>query len=177
MQEDEFSGFDNEQPSPHNSILLLEDAHYELEAINPELFSNIRLYALDKSRGLHHSQSLVFSQPRQALPQELEKETQIMHLPLPDRGALRTLMQAAKNLYNLDDKDFDNNHRLVNAALGLSTSEAQLAFAKAAVSRKRLTETEIDLIIAEKEQVIKKQDYWNISTPKSGWMTLVVWAT
>lgn len=170
--QDEFSEF--EQPeqssdnSPSNSILLLEDAHYELESSNPDLISKLRLYALKKGLGFYSDRSLIFSQPVTQLPVELEKDTQVFHLPLPDRNALKVLLDETKSQYQINEIDFSDSSRLIDAALGLSTTEAQLAFAKAAISKQRLTATEIDLVVAEKEQVIKKSGLLEYFHPQVG---------
>lgn len=170
--QDEFSEF--EQPeqssdnSPSNSILLLEDAHYELESSNPDLISKLRLYALKKGLGFYSDRSLIFSQPVTQLPVELEKDTQVFHLPLPDRNALKVLLDETKSQYQINEIDFSDSARLIDAALGLSTTEAQLAFAKAAISKQRLTATEIDLVVAEKEQVIKKSGLLEYFHPHVG---------
>ncbi|WP_413693089.1 hypothetical protein [Psychromonas sp. KJ10-2] len=165
-ESDEFSENCNDDPT--NSILLLEDIHYELEAINPNLFSKLRLYSKKKSLGNYPNQTILMSQPTQAFPLELEKDMQVMSLPLPNRDELKTLMEHAKNHYDLDDRDFEPTAKLIDAALGLSTSEAQLAFAKVAVEKQRLTESEIDLIVSEKEQVIKKSGLLEYFHPQVG---------
>ena len=164
---DEFAEFDSDY-SPENSILLLEDVHYELGASNPELFTKLRLFALRKSQGGYPSQSLIFSQPVPELPVELEKDTQILHLPLPGRNELKELLSATQQHFNIDHRDYDQSPRLIDAALGLSTAEAQLAFAKAAVTKRRLTELEVDLIVSEKEQVIKKSGLLEYFHPQVG---------
>ena len=164
---DEFADMENDT-SPDNSILLLEDVHYELGANNPELFTKLRLFALHKSQGVYPQQSLILSQPILELPVELEKDTQILHLPLPGRSELKDLLIATKHHFNIDDRDYDENTRLIEAALGLSTAEAQLAFAKAAVTKNRLTELEVNLVVAEKEQVIKKSGLLEYFHPQVG---------
>ena len=163
---DEFSEECSDEPV--NSILLLEDIHYELEAINPNLFGKLRLYARKKSLGIYPNQTILMSQPTQAFPLELEKDMQVMSLPLPNREELKILMDQTKEHYQLAEQDFDPTAKLLDAALGLSTSEAQLAFAKVAVKKGRLTESEVDLIVSEKEQVIKKSGLLEYFHPQVG---------
>lgn len=165
-ESDEFN--EESADDPGRSILLLEDIHYELGTTNPTLFAQLRLYAKNKSLGAYQEQTILMSQPTQAFPLELEKDMQVMTLPLPNRDELRTLMEHAKNHYKLEERDFDPSPKLIDAALGLSTSEAQLAFAKVAVKKKRITESEIDSIISEKEQVIKKSGLLEYFHPKFG---------
>lgn len=164
--QDDFA--DNCGTNPEQSILLLEDIHYELGTINPQLTGLLRLYALQKSQGDFSEQTILISQPSQVLPQELEKDMQVMYLPLPSRNELRTLMEQTQKHYGLDIRDFDPTAKLIDAALGLSTSEAQFAFAKVAVAKERLTESELDLIVLEKEQVIKKSGLLEYFHPQVG---------
>jgi len=165
--DDDFSDPDVEM-SPEDSILLLDDIRHELEGNNPELFSKLRLYAIRKGSGENLDRTLILSQPVPNLPIELEKDTHILHLPLPDRATLKTLLNATKDHYDILDRNFDESSRLIDAALGLSSAEAQLAFAKAAVAQSRLTELEIDIVVAEKEQVIKKSGLLEYFHPKVG---------
>lgn len=159
--------------SPEGSIVLLDDIRHELEGDNPKLFSKLRLYAIRKGSGENLDRTLILSQPVPNLPIELEKDTHILHLPLPDRSTLKTLLNATKDHYDIQERNFDESSRLIDAALGLSSAEAQLAFAKAAVDRSQLTELEIDIVVAEKEQVIKNQVCLNIFILKSDLMTWV----
>ncbi|UYM15903.1 AAA family ATPase [Endozoicomonas euniceicola] len=154
FEPDDFSDAPDAEQS--NSILLIEDIHAELEQADPSLISQLRSYALQKSRLELTDQAIILSQPVSCLPVELQKDTQVLSMPLPDREEIKTLIEATKEHYGIDDRDFDESARLIDAALGLSTSEAQLAFAKVAVAKGRLTEAEVDLVVSEKEQVIRK---------------------
>ena len=156
-EQDDFDQFDQvDAPSPQNSILLIEDPHYELEGVNPELFSKLKLFGQRKSQGGFSDQTLLFTQPTAQLPIELEKMVHVLHMPLPNRETLKLVLNETISRYDIDEGNCSNSSRLLDAALGLSISEAQLAFSKVAVSRKRFTDSEVDLIVAEKEQVIKK---------------------
>ncbi len=168
-EQDEFEELEQEgAPSPQNSILLIEDPHYELEGVNPDLFSKLKLFGVKKSQGNYKDQSILFSQPIPQLPIELEKVVQVLHLPLPDRKTLKLVLNATIANYELDEANCYISTRLLDAALGLSTSEAQLAFAKVAVSRGRFTDAEVNLIVAEKEQVIKKSGLLEYFHPQVG---------
>lgn len=168
-EQDEFDQFDQEgAPSPQNSILLIEDPHYELEGVNPELFSKLKLFGQRKSQGDFRDQTLLFTQPTAQLPVELEKMVHVLHMPLPNRGTLKLVLNETISRYDIDEGNCSNSSRLLDAALGLSISEAQLAFSKVAVSSKRFTDSEVDLIVAEKEQVIKKSGLLEYFHPQIG---------
>jgi hypothetical protein len=91
------------------------------------------------------------------IPSELEKEIQVLELPLPEEEEIRTLVKSVIDTFNIGPRDYDDNKRLIDAALGLTTGEVLSAFSSAAVKRKRLTVEEVPLIVAEKKQVISKR--------------------
>jgi len=149
-----------------NIILLLEDFHYELNERQPHIISRLRLISKKVAQRELTGRSLILSQPIHHLPIELEKEVQILELPLPGKYELKTIMKAVKKQFSLDDNDYRESDRLLDSALGLSTSEAWTAFSYAVVDRGRLTETEIPLIAAEKEQVIRKRGHLEFYQPQ-----------
>ena len=105
--------------------------------------------------------NVILAAPEMNLPVELEKELAIVDLPLPSTGELRELLRSIcvelrrqdREAVNLESGDA---HALVRAAQGLTLSEAENAFAKAAVTRGVLTGEDVDLVLAEKQQVIRK---------------------
>lgn len=147
------------------SIILLEDFHHYLH--EHTLVSRLRSYTVAVASRQIEGISLVLSQPMEMLPIELEKEVQVMQLPLPSSDDLVKLMRQAQQRFQLDDRDYQETPALVESALGLSTSEAQLAFSKVAYQFKRLTESEIPHIINEKEQVIRKSGHLEYFHPKA----------
>ena len=58
---------------------------------------------------------------------------------------------------------------LLDAALGLTIMEARLAFGKAIAVRERLTSTEIDYVISEKERIIRQSGVLEYFHPRTGW--------
>ncbi|MBU2964032.1 AAA family ATPase [Amphritea sp. 2_MG-2023] len=147
-------------------ILLLEDFHHYLTPDNPALINRLRAFAIAVATRKVSGCAVVLSQPISLLPPELEKDTQVLEMPLPSIDDLKKIMLQAKQRYAIDDRDYQESPNLLEAALGLSTSEAQLAFSKAALEFKRLTESEIPFIVKEKEQVIRKSGHLEYFHPK-----------
>ena len=88
------------------------------------------------------------------LPTELEKYVTVLNIPLPDRTDMeRTLAvverQTKKNL------SVEMRNKMVDAALGMTSMEADLAFCLAAV-KERHGENAPYTVSAEKEQIIRK---------------------
>ncbi|WP_299020969.1 AAA family ATPase [uncultured Photobacterium sp.] len=148
-------------------ILLLEDFHHYLTSADHALISRLRAFAIAVATREITGCSVVLCQPIPLLPPELEKDVQVLEMPLPDIDDLCKIMQQAKQRYDIDDRDYQESSSLLEAALGLSTSEAQLAFSKAACEYKRLTESEIPFIVKEKEQVIRKCGHLEYFHPKA----------
>ncbi len=78
-------------------ILLLEDFHHFLN--EHTLISRLRAFAIAVASREINNVTVVLSQPAPLLPPELEKEVQVMEMPLPDTDDLKTLMQQAKQRY------------------------------------------------------------------------------
>ncbi|MGR5407626.1 AAA family ATPase [Vibrio sp. PNB22_8_1] len=148
-------------------LLLLEDFHHFLTPTDHQLINRLRAFAMEVASRRIANRSIVLSQPFHQLPVELEKETQVLEMPLPTTEELAKLLEQAKQKYHIDDRDYDQSESLLEAALGLSTSEAQLAFAKIACQFKRLTENDIPHIVKEKEQVIRKSGHLEYFHPKA----------
>ena len=148
-------------------ILLLEDFHHNLIDSEYKIITRLRNFAIAVAGRKLVNRTIILSQPLLRLPIELEKECQVMELPLPGLEDLKKIMRQISERYNLDEKDYFESSSLLEAALGLSTSEAQLAFSRAASQNGRLKESEIPIIVAQKEQVIRKSGTLEYFHPES----------
>jgi SpoVK/Ycf46/Vps4 family AAA+-type ATPase len=105
--------------------------------------------------------TLVFLSPVLTLPRELEKDMTILDLPLPTYEELSQLLDdsigrpssARKFQVQLKPQERD---ALVKAAQGLTLKEAENAFAQAIVRDNVLDAQDIQAVISEKRQVIRK---------------------
>lgn len=110
------------------------------------------------------------------LPVELEKYVTVVNIPLPDRIDLgRTLAHVEKESGVTINPSLRN--RLIDASLGMTTMEADLAFCLAVV-KDNLKESSIRTVSAEKEQIIRKSgilDYFpkNESLKEVGGMAVL----
>jgi AAA+ superfamily predicted ATPase len=102
--------------------------------------------------------TVVLLSPVLQLPVELEKSVTVVDFPLPDERELRGLlddMVASNGSVRVSASD-DDRERIVKAAVGLTTHEAENAFARAMAEDGTLGSSDIDLILAEKRQTIRK---------------------
>ncbi len=108
--------------------------------------------------------TIIVLSPVLRIPQELEKEITVVEFPLPDRaelkeildGMVRLIVRDPKIKLELSDEDRDN---IVQAALGLTASEAKQAFAKAIVHDASLSSADVSMVLSEKEQIVRKAGY------------------
>jgi SpoVK/Ycf46/Vps4 family AAA+-type ATPase len=151
-----------EEEGFENSLLILEDFHPDLTENQPHIIRRLRNIVQRK----YADRTLILSQPITGLPVELEKEVQVMEMPLPTVDDLKVVLQDVCQRFNLEEAKYEETLPVLEAALGLSIMEADLAFAKAIVKKGRITESEISLIISEKEQVIRKSGYLEYYHPQ-----------
>ena len=145
----------------HPSVLHLEDAHALFEERYHNEMDDLTLW-LRKAARMNNRDDLkermiILGTTTVVLKQELEKEMPILDLPLPNIDTLKIILQSvAEDRFNLPASKIKPTKRLLESAKGLTAMEAELAFAKAAAQNGKLTDDEIDIINAEKEQIIRK---------------------
>ncbi len=141
-----------------SAFYLLRDFHSCMDS--QEITRQMR----DLSRALRRTKkTIIIVAPVLKIPQDLEKSITIVDLPLPsyeELGKLLNDMTSAPHSerqfqVKLTDSDRD---ALVKAAQGLTLTEAENAFARAVVNDRVLDANDVEAIIAEKKQVIRKSE-------------------
>lgn len=107
--------------------------------------------------------NVVFLSPSLVLPEDLQKDITIVDFELPSyeeiRGVLKGMIAANRKSGRIViDLEPDEEERLAKAALGLTLQEAENAFALAMVQDGRLDIGDVDVILEEKRQIIKKTE-------------------
>jgi SpoVK/Ycf46/Vps4 family AAA+-type ATPase len=107
--------------------------------------------------------NVVFLSPSLVLPHDLQKDVTIVDFDLPSleeiKGVLREMISANRKSGRIVmDLNADEEERLANAALGLTLQEAENAFARAMVHDGRLHVSDLEVILEEKRQIIKKTE-------------------
>lgn len=133
----------------YKDVFILEDFNNYIE--EPRIKHLMRIIA-DKARFTNTHVIIVSASYK--LPIELEKYVTVLNIPLPSRYDLdKTLQQVEK-----DSKialPSEQRSRLIDAALGMTSMEADLAFCLAAV-KDNLGPNSPYIVSAEKEQIIRK---------------------
>lgn len=143
------------------ALFLFKDLHPYLKDGHPSASMIIRMIR-DLVPQLKNSQrTMLWLSPVLYIPSELEKEVTVLDLPLPAETEYREILDGFVQDYKDDprvsiDLDEDGIDGIVKACQGLTRCETENSLAKAIVSRGRLDSTDIQAILAEKEQIIRK---------------------
>jgi len=141
-----------EQPG----IYVLKDFHVYMET--PEIVRQLR----DLAHALRQThKTIVLLSPTLKLPVELEKSASVLDLPLPGYEELSELLHervanpkvSRQFRINLNAGERD---ALIRAAQGMTLAEAENAFARAIVRDNVLDAGDIEVVMQEKMQTIRK---------------------
>ncbi|HOO56345.1 MAG TPA: AAA family ATPase [bacterium] len=108
-------------------------------------------------------QNVIFISPSVVLPEELQKDITILDFDLPDFKELTELLNEMieanmKTGRIVIDLKQEEKELLAKAALGLTLKEAENAFARAMVDDGKLDINDVETILEEKRQIIKKSE-------------------
>lgn len=138
------------------SVVILKDYHLFLND------ASVKRGLRDLANALRFTYTtVILLAPPFKIPAELEKDLNIVDFPLPVIDELEDLLGRIEEEVR-ESPDFaitqESGERelLLEAALGLTLSEAENVFAKALVRHSRLTEAEVPFIFSEKRQIIRK---------------------
>jgi hypothetical protein len=146
------------------SVVVFRDLHHALGAAgrpaDPTVVRLLRDIA-SKFRHNTHPGCLVMVSPVASLPDDLDKVVTIVDFALPDEDEIRGLLDEMVEMNKSSGRikvlatkeDFE---RLTKAAVGLTLTEAENAFARAMVNDGALSGDDIDIILEEKRQTIRK---------------------
>jgi hypothetical protein len=109
------------------------------------------IYALKGTR-----KTIVLMSPVQEVPIELEKEVVVLDFPLPTMGELDEVLSTELNRSRGGNISTEDREKLLKAALGLTRDEAEKVYRKARVVSKQLTAEEVDIVLSEKKQLIRR---------------------
>ena len=100
--------------------------------------------------------TIILMSPFQQVPIELEKEVAVLDFALPSMAELETVLAQQLTVMSGKHLEVDVREKLVKAALGLTKDEAEKVYRKASVTADRLTGEEVEIILSEKKQLIRR---------------------
>ena len=135
-------------------VYILKDFH--------EFWKDTRVKRLlrNASQNLRMTQkSIIVISPESRLPRELGDEAVLVDLDPPGTDEIEAVLDRLSKMPDLrTDLTTTGRQRLVQAALGLSLSQAERVFSKAIVSDGVLDDRDIDLVTSEKKQIIRDSE-------------------
>ncbi len=143
-----------EKSELNSGLFILKDFH-ELWS-NPQVKRKLR----SLSQKLKYTKkSILITTTSSTIPPELKDEVVTIDFPLPKQDELTTVLDNLTRTsgvrVNLTDL---GKEKIVQAAVGLTSAQAQRVFAKAIVKDGQLDERDIDLITQEKKQIIRENE-------------------
>ncbi len=157
---------------------LLKDFPASLET-RPEIVRRLRdLYRGLKDRGRH----VLLVSPRLTIPEDLKKEIYVIEYELPDEAEISRIIEGSVRR-RLGAESMDDNavKRLALAMRGLTADEIGHLLLKVFAQRKTFDEGAFMEILAEKEQMSKKEGVLEFVPPRfsledvGGYETLKAW--
>ncbi|MCM1984714.1 stress-responsive protein Ycf46 [Lyngbya confervoides] len=133
------------------SVYLFKDLHPFLDS--PEVVRWLRdaIFALKNT-----DKSIILMSPVQKIPLELEKDIVVLDFPMPGMAELEEVLRQHQSTAVERQLPEDSQEKLVKATLGLTVDEAEKVYRKARVTNGKLTEAEVDIVLSEKKQLIRR---------------------
>ncbi|HEY9848888.1 MAG TPA: AAA family ATPase [Leptolyngbyaceae cyanobacterium] len=138
-------------PQRDSSIFIFKDLHPFFN--DPQTTRWLR-DAIASFKGTQ--KSIILMSPVQTIPIELEKEVVVLDFPLPDMAELNQVLTQHLDTARARRLTTEAREKLLRAALGLTKDEAEKVYRKAQVTTGRLTEAEVDIVLSEKKQLIRR---------------------
>jgi SpoVK/Ycf46/Vps4 family AAA+-type ATPase len=102
------------------------------------------------------NKAIIMMSPVQQVPIELEKDVAVLDFAMPDMTELNQVLSQQLDLNRARRITTETREKLLKAALGLTRDEAEKVYRKAQVTAGRLTEAEVDIVLSEKKQLIRR---------------------
>ena len=139
------------EPNSNASIYIFKDLHPFIDS--PPVTRWLR-DAIANFKGTQ--KTIILMSPLQQIPIELEKEVVVLDFALPDMKELNQVLSGQLEQTKSRRITTEAREKLLKAALGLTKDEAEKVYRKAQVSTGRLTEEEVDIVLSEKKQLIRR---------------------
>lgn len=136
-----------------NGVFVLRDFHPYLN--DPVVIRKLR----DLNRSIKgHLKNILLISPILKIPMEIEKEVAVIDYELPTKEEINLIIDRVLREVNSPSEieifhNKEKRDKVIDAALGLTSEEIENVFARSLVESKQF---DIDIILSEKEQIIRK---------------------
>lgn len=143
------------QQTRDNSLFVLSDFHMFLIQPNPVILRLLHELSEDLKKS---KKNIIIISPTLVIPKELEKEITIIDFPLPKQEEIKNIFERIKDeiisqrRFEISIKE-EKKEQIIKALIGLTQNEIENVLYKSLVKTRDFT---IDIIIKEKEQIIRK---------------------
>lgn len=148
------------QELKEKSIVLLRDFHLFLQDPNPILIRQLK-NVLQEAKT--QNKTLIILGCRLCLPPELEHELTVVEFALPGKEQLRSVLGGIMESAGIKEMENEQREKVIDAASGLTTIEAENAFALSVVESKQVDPI---IVAREKAQAVKKNGILEIIETK-----------
>ncbi len=142
------------------TVFLLKDYHLFLDDPNPIVLRKLKDVLVEAKT---KQKPIIIAGCRLVLPPELEREITVVEFSLPGKEALRAVLQGVMESAGINKMEPDQQDKVIDAASGLTTIEAENAYALSFVQKKAI---EPAVVSREKAQAVKKNGLLEIIEAK-----------
>lgn len=148
--------------SAKNAVFVMCDFHVYFGVKGRQVDYNVVRHLRDiipELKTSNYRKNVVFVASELLIPDTMQKEITILDMPLPSLEEIKSKfdkMIIQNNQIDTSALDDEAKEKLCKAAMGLTLQEAENAFALAMVNDGKITASDLDTILSEKMQVIKK---------------------
>ena len=145
-----------------NSVFVMCDFHVFFGVKGRQVDYNVVRRLRDNLSDLKTSKfrkNVIFLASELLIPETMQKEITILDMPLPTLSEIKAKfdkMITQNAQIDTSGLDEEGKEKLCKAAMGLTLQEAENAFALAMVNDGKVDVSDLDIILSEKMQVIKK---------------------
>lgn len=145
------------QPALEWVIRQREPGIYIFKDLHPLMAPDVIRWLRDAVASFKDThKTIILMSPVLEVPIELEKEVAVLDYALPDMGELNQVLTQQIEQNRMRRPSTETREKLLKAALGLTRDEAEKVYRKAQVVAGKLTETEVEIVLSEKKQLIRR---------------------
>jgi SpoVK/Ycf46/Vps4 family AAA+-type ATPase len=145
------------QPALEWVIRQREPGIYIFKDLHPLMAPDVIRWLRDAVASFKDThKTIVLMSPVLEVPIELEKEVAVLDYALPDMSELNQVLTQQIEQNRMRRPSTETREKLLKAALGLTRDEAEKVYRKAQVVAGKLTETEVEIVLSEKKQLIRR---------------------
>ncbi|MCU0524667.1 MAG: AAA family ATPase [Elainella sp. Prado103] len=145
------------QPAIEWVIRQREPGIYIFKDLHPLMAPDVIRWLRDAIASFKDThKTIILMSPVLEVPIELEKEVAVLDYALPDMAELNQVLTQQIEQNRMRRPSTETREKLLKAALGLTRDEAEKVYRKAQVMAGKLTEAEVEIVLSEKKQLIRR---------------------